>query len=49
MVILGVGTHDHIFVLIYNFYGIRRWASSSARGGVGLFNAVIHYDYDYTT
>jgi hypothetical protein len=24
-----IGTHDHIFVLIYNPYGIRRWASSS--------------------
>jgi hypothetical protein len=29
-----VGTQDHIFVLIYNPYGIRRWASSSVRGGV---------------
>jgi hypothetical protein len=43
MVILGIGTHDHIFVLICNPYGIRRWASSSVRGGVGLFNAVIHF------
>jgi hypothetical protein len=32
-------THDHIFVLIYNPYGTRQWASSSVRGGVGLFNA----------
>jgi hypothetical protein len=39
-----IGTQDHIFVLIYNPYGIRRWASSSVRGGVGLFNAVI-YEY----
>jgi hypothetical protein len=39
-----IGTQDHIFVLIYvyNPYGIRRWASSSVRGGVGLFNAVRH-------
>jgi hypothetical protein len=38
-----IGTHDHIFVLIYNPYRIRRWASSSVRGGVGLFNAVIYF------
>jgi hypothetical protein len=39
LVLSPTGTHDHIFVLIYNPYGIRRWASSSVRGGVGLFNA----------
>jgi hypothetical protein len=38
-----IGTHDYIFVLIYNPYGIRRWTSSSVRGGVGRFNAVIHF------
>jgi hypothetical protein len=34
-----IGTHDHIFVFIYNPYGIRRWASSSVSGGVVLINA----------
>jgi hypothetical protein len=38
LVLNPIGTHDHIFVLIYNLYGIRQWASS-VRGGVGLFNA----------
>jgi hypothetical protein len=39
LVLSPIGTHDHIFVLIYNPYGIRQWASSSLRGGLGLFNA----------
>jgi hypothetical protein len=39
LVLSPIGTHDHIFVLIYNPYGIRQWASPSVRGGVGLFNA----------
>jgi hypothetical protein len=39
LVLSPIGTHYHIFVLIYNHYGIRRWASCSVRGGVGLFNA----------
>jgi hypothetical protein len=34
-----IGTRDHIFVLIFNPYTVRQWASSSVRG-VGLFNAV---------
>jgi hypothetical protein len=37
LVLSPIGTHDHIFVLIYNPYGIRQWASSSVRGGVDLF------------
>jgi hypothetical protein len=39
LVLSPIGTHDHIFVLIYKPYAIRRWAFSSVRGGVGLFSA----------
>jgi hypothetical protein len=38
-----IGTHDYIFVLIYDPYAIRGWASSLVRGRVGLFDAVMHF------
>jgi hypothetical protein len=46
MVILGVEPHRDpwpYFCSIFNPYAIRQWASSSVRGGVGLFNAVIYF------